>query len=274
MAKIFRKARQKLLIQKKVKSYLLYAIAEIILVVIGILLALQINALNQSRQRTKLEKTLLNQIKFEMLEIYEDVWRDAANLKLGEKSHENLRDHIVQDRPYADSLCFSFHWLKVDEYIYPTTATYGRFKEVGLDIIKNDTIRIHLQSLYEGHFPRLAKNNAYTPDISEVFNDYYLNSFKPNSDMALTFHFQLEEDTVGSRIYSDVSYHFPRTSGQRKDQSTIGYVPLDFEALKKDPKFHMLLEQTRRYRSNKLRHYSSVRSIMKEVVEVIERELK
>jgi hypothetical protein len=43
MIKVFRKIRQKMLTENKFGKYLLYAIGEIILVVIGILIALQIN---------------------------------------------------------------------------------------------------------------------------------------------------------------------------------------------------------------------------------------
>jgi len=43
MIKIFRKVRQKLLAENKFSQYLIYAIGEIVLVVIGILIALQIN---------------------------------------------------------------------------------------------------------------------------------------------------------------------------------------------------------------------------------------
>ena len=49
MIKFFRKIRQKLLTQNKFSKYLLYAVGEIVLVVIGILIALQINNWNQDR---------------------------------------------------------------------------------------------------------------------------------------------------------------------------------------------------------------------------------
>jgi hypothetical protein len=49
MIKIFRKIRQRFLGENKFSKYLLYAIGEIILVVIGILLALQLNTWNTSR---------------------------------------------------------------------------------------------------------------------------------------------------------------------------------------------------------------------------------
>jgi hypothetical protein len=49
MIKFFRKIRQKLLQQNKITQYLVYAVGEIFLVVIGILIALQVNNANQRR---------------------------------------------------------------------------------------------------------------------------------------------------------------------------------------------------------------------------------
>ncbi len=51
MIKFFRKIRQQLLTENKFSKYLLYAIGEIVLVVIGILIALQINTWNENRKR-------------------------------------------------------------------------------------------------------------------------------------------------------------------------------------------------------------------------------
>jgi hypothetical protein len=50
MIKFFRKIRQNLLMENKTGKYLKYAIGEIILVVIGILIALQINNWNENQK--------------------------------------------------------------------------------------------------------------------------------------------------------------------------------------------------------------------------------
>ncbi|MBT8306228.1 MAG: hypothetical protein KJN85_04770, partial [Maribacter sp.] len=50
MIKFFRKIRQQLLIENRTGKYLLYAIGEIVLVVIGILIALQINNWNEEKK--------------------------------------------------------------------------------------------------------------------------------------------------------------------------------------------------------------------------------
>ena len=58
MIKFFRHIRQSMINQNRTKKYLLYAIGEIILVVIGILIALQINNWNEQRKILKSEKEI------------------------------------------------------------------------------------------------------------------------------------------------------------------------------------------------------------------------
>jgi hypothetical protein len=63
MIKFFRQIRQKLLSDKQFSKYILYAIGEIFLVVIGILIALQINTWNEDRKNLEKENYYLNSIK-------------------------------------------------------------------------------------------------------------------------------------------------------------------------------------------------------------------
>lgn len=62
MIKLFRNIRQNLLNEGKTSKYFKYAIGEIILVVIGILIALQINTWNQNKQDRKQESEILSQL--------------------------------------------------------------------------------------------------------------------------------------------------------------------------------------------------------------------
>jgi hypothetical protein len=75
MIKFFRKIRQNLLSEGKTSKYFKYAIGEIILVVIGILIALQINNWNENRKQTKLVNGVL-------LEIYQNLKEDKKELEL------------------------------------------------------------------------------------------------------------------------------------------------------------------------------------------------
>lgn len=68
MLKIFRRIRQRLLSENRVSKYLIYAIGEIILVVIGILIALQINTWNNNRIQKNKEANFITQIHNEFLQ--------------------------------------------------------------------------------------------------------------------------------------------------------------------------------------------------------------
>ena len=66
MIKFFRKIRQRLLLENKLSKYSLYAIGEILLVVIGILIALQINNQNDLRKERIKEIHYLENIKTDL----------------------------------------------------------------------------------------------------------------------------------------------------------------------------------------------------------------
>ena len=59
MIKFFRRIRRDLLSNNKIGKYLLYALGEIVLVIIGILIALQINNRNELRKLDNKELVLL-----------------------------------------------------------------------------------------------------------------------------------------------------------------------------------------------------------------------
>ena len=80
MIKYFRRIRQKLLRENRFSKYLLYAVGEIVLVVIGILIALQINNSNEKRKAIIKEKN-------SVVSIYQDLKRDLGNI---EKNIEKL----------------------------------------------------------------------------------------------------------------------------------------------------------------------------------------
>ncbi|WP_162919928.1 DUF6090 family protein [Hanstruepera ponticola] len=74
MIKFFRKIRYNLMEQNKTGKYFKYAIGEIILVVIGILIALQINNWNEQRNKNSLEKQYI-------IRLIEDLKEEEALVK-------------------------------------------------------------------------------------------------------------------------------------------------------------------------------------------------
>lgn len=67
MARLFNTIRQRLLKENRITRYLVYAIGEIVLVMVGILLALQVSTWNQERQARKKEQVLLSALHEEFI---------------------------------------------------------------------------------------------------------------------------------------------------------------------------------------------------------------
>jgi len=93
MIKFFRKIRQNLLVENKTGKYFKYAIGEIVLVVIGILIALQLNNWNESRKINDEFKAVLQQM-------YTVIDQDLENLTLIRRQVSKqieIIDNIVQN---------------------------------------------------------------------------------------------------------------------------------------------------------------------------------
>jgi len=111
MIKFFRRIRQKLLSENKFSKYLIYAIGEIILVVIGILIALQINNWNEERKATKGEHKLFQQILID-LKNEDTILKDAVR---SYKKHIDLYYHIYDetiDKTYYDSTAGIYNYIR------------------------------------------------------------------------------------------------------------------------------------------------------------------
>ena len=104
MIKFFRKIRHNLLNQNKLSKYLMYAIGEIVLVVIGILIALSINNWNQERVSNDKAYSYLNQINKDLsldLRYYKYMIRESSNQIL-------IYDELAILKTENDSLLVKF----------------------------------------------------------------------------------------------------------------------------------------------------------------------
>lgn len=99
MISFLRKIRQKLLQQNRVTRYLVYALGEILLVVIGILIALQVNNWNENRKDAAKEIQLLSNLQVEFKDNLKDL--DSISIEVEEVifSLEKLFDSFSKNPP-------------------------------------------------------------------------------------------------------------------------------------------------------------------------------
>lgn len=151
MLKFFRRIRQNLLAENKTGKYLKYAIGEIILVVIGILIALQINNWNEIRKERKLESNfieLLTQDLSSDAESLIDLTRLSDAVVISKNKVLDYQDHKI---PKPDSL--SSHFLRaVFHGIASFVPNTGAIEEIqnagGLTLIKNENVSSQILKLY------------------------------------------------------------------------------------------------------------------------------
>ena len=67
MIKFFRRIRQKLIDENRISKYVLYATGEIVLVVIGILIALQLNGIQEDAVDRKKEQAYLHELNLDFI---------------------------------------------------------------------------------------------------------------------------------------------------------------------------------------------------------------
>ena len=177
MIKFFRNIRQKMLTDNKFSKYLLYAIGEIILVVIGILIALQINNSNESRKLRKQELHYLENLKTDLkLNIAElNKYIKVRNSRI--ESANKILEYF-EGKQLTDLNDFAFHTTNI--YIWQKFSQQDNtFQELinsgNLALISNDSIKnglLNLQALYkklkneEAHFRYDAEILLYEPSYS------------------------------------------------------------------------------------------------------------
>jgi hypothetical protein len=158
MIKFFRNIRKTLINQGKTANYLKYAIGEIILVVFGILIALQVNNWNQLREDKKFEITMLQEIKSSLesdLEFSEMINR---RLKVKEEGIQELLKMTASNQKYSDSILLEvYNKMNTGVSFNINKGSYEAIKSVGIDKISNDSLRKMLIQTYEVRFPMVEQ---------------------------------------------------------------------------------------------------------------------
>lgn len=202
MIKLFRKIRQNLLSENKFKKYLIYAIGEIVLVVIGILIAVSINNWKQSIDLKKVEQNLYGDL---IQELQTDLIQIQGNLDYNNKyllRYNHASEIILNDpqRQLIDTLGIivteltNFSDFKNEESAYNKLATSGK-----LELIANKEILTRLQSLgtlYK-YINRLEKNQeqfmySIVPLISEYLRIKPFQVMMPEKLYEYKFHNNIE----------------------------------------------------------------------------------
>jgi hypothetical protein len=248
MIKFFRRIRQKLLSENKFSKYLIYAVGEIILVVIGILIALQVNNWNEDRK-----------LNLESQEIY-----NALNSEFG-KNRIVLKERIdfLEDaNKYVDHIL---------SYI---NKKEGFFKTINIDSIL-------VRSLNYGNY------NPANSTIQEIISSGKLNLIEDDNLKQNLFNWmQILQDTNEDFKNQDLQHqeqlavYLTKNASFKNMAKHSGKVPFkmedsdlfnkNFERIFADLEFENLYESKKYWNIEMINHYNDLDSLALEIIKQTE----
>ncbi|MBT8297715.1 MAG: hypothetical protein KJO52_05220, partial [Maribacter sp.] len=170
MIKFFRKIRQNLLLENKTGKYFKYAIGEIILVVIGILIALQINNWNESNKLKKEETLYLKRLKTDLEKdtLYYNNNINRANLLIDRnytflKKLYDEQKSIDEGRELMNLPLWDSEYLTIQDNTYSELVSSGK-----LNIISNPNLKVAVVDFYrliDSKENSIKEANAYSREL-------------------------------------------------------------------------------------------------------------
>ncbi|WP_370476840.1 DUF6090 family protein [Tamlana flava] len=245
MINFFRKIRQNLLFESKTGKYLKYSLGEIVLVVIGILIALQINTWNENQKHIKKEHTFL-------VEVLKSLKRDLGRTKFIYNNRaltkRNDISTIIKDLnqiplPADSILRNSFEQMTMTlSFIYDKGA-YESLKSYGIDLIRDNSLRQNIVRMYENDLPLGIIFIDADRDVQEEMR------YKLTNEI-----FTFREETLNKN-------------------SEIGVPHIDYNSLKNNRAFNQLVYLEKDVANNYVRRLEDKISDFEELILSIQNEL-
>lgn len=191
MIKFFRRIRQNLIMKNKTSKYFKYAIGEIVLVVIGILIALQINNWNENRKNAVKETQLLMSFKKDLEENIIELERVIKKSKNTSSKADSIL--MLQKKEIEDVTLPKLLNLIMDATGFTIYSTHeGTVQDIlgsgNLDIIKNDSIRLAIGS-WEANLKTIKEWEKMEKKSVDDYDNYlqlHLDLYKDDSLTILT----------------------------------------------------------------------------------------
>ena len=240
MIKFFRKIRYNLMGKNNTGKYLKYAIGEIVLVVIGILIALSINNWNEKRILANEELKILKALKVGLENDLSDLKYNSSWISTSIVSANKIIQALETDEPYKDSIADYFGQMMFPvKFVYSTSA-FETLKSKGIGLISNAPLRDGIIEVYDSGYTFFLAMEADFSDETERGLKYIFST-------------RFEESYVVN--FNKVNFE-PRL------------VPLDYEALKKDHEFKYYIKSYKN-RLRVLLHYQYNDRIIPKVQQLI-----
>ena len=246
MIKFFRKIRHQLLSKNKLNKYLIYALGEIALVVIGILIALQINNWNEKRKEHALENVYLKSIEKDL-----------------EATKKNLEIHLERHPIYLMKLDNTINYIGMDA----KDLTQSMKDNIGnTGFYGTKVIREGLNALLSSGRLDLISDDSLKMSFTEYpsFVNAFEETMKGLKDIVIN-----QQRIILERHYSLTDHLGDTNKFPNLKQRAI---PSDFDALLKDRAYQNVLVKVRYHLLNTKTDAEQLLAKTSKILEKIEKE--
>lgn len=167
MISFFRKIRQKLLSQNRVTRYLVYALGEIFLVVIGILVALEVNNWNEEKKIRTFERDILSLLD---VNLASDSLLMSKRLEQAQMANQ-LTDSLLNQVALGDYNEQLNLWMgKIINFqrFKSQSSAFEVLKSKGIENISDKKLQLALIGYYDISLFRVYQTNS---DVENAFNN-------------------------------------------------------------------------------------------------------
>ena len=209
MIQFFRNVRKKLLAESKTRKYISYAFGEIILVMIGILLALQVNEWNNGRLDIKKEQIILENLKVDFENNIHNLDETYASFMEAYNASVNLLE-IIKDDSEIDSREVE-HLMdliinKTKSYDLITGSINEIFNTGSLHLLRDPVLRKEISN-WSFYFTDTEDDMViYKDNLFELFIPFLMDKVKlRNMDTPSFFEKDIEFQSISKSSY-DLDY--------------------------------------------------------------------
>ncbi|WP_339628206.1 DUF6090 family protein [uncultured Maribacter sp.] len=185
--------------ENRTGKYFKYAIGEIVLVVIGILIALQLNNWNDTVKERSVEIKILQEILSNLEHDLVEIRSDIESMDSINKATKDINRFMKTDSIPSETFFYDVAKIRVNPHFDPNKSGYNLLVSKGVEIILNDSLRGSLSLLYESLYP-------YYYRYEEERTQFKLQEINPSLLQYFEWHARPELQFFGHYQISSMDY--------------------------------------------------------------------
>ncbi len=146
---------------------------DFVAVFFAVISAFALNNWNDNRRDAEAEEKILLEIKNGLIADLKDIADNKKAHNYGVRSCNFFSRVFNGEEVPQDSIQFNYMYLTVGNSSVMNTSGYESLKSKGLEIIKNDSVRVKIIELYEVTYEKIGKLEEENPTL-QIFNNFYL----------------------------------------------------------------------------------------------------